>query len=55
MTWTSFDEFARMGGYGLYVWGSYGVTMLVMLAEPWLAGRRLRNALASVRTAGVSR
>jgi len=25
-----------MGGYGLYVWGSYAVTALLMLAEPGL-------------------
>jgi heme exporter protein D len=35
-----------MGGYGLYVWGSYGVTALVMLLEPWLAARRRRRAAA---------
>jgi len=48
MYWTSFDEFIRMGGYGLYVWGSYLVTLAVMLAESRLAARRRRRALAHI-------
>ncbi|WP_088282149.1 heme exporter protein CcmD [Ideonella sp. A 288] len=44
MTWNSLNDFLHMGGYGLYVWGSYGVTLLVMVAEPLLAGNRLRTA-----------
>lgn len=38
-----------MGGYGLYVWGSYGVAALLMAVEPWLAARRRRQALRAVR------
>ena len=44
MNWTSWDEFWRMGGYGLYVWGSYGVTLLVMVLEPLFAHARLKAA-----------
>jgi heme exporter protein D len=44
MNWTSAGEFFAMGGYGLYVWGSYGVMAGWMLLEPWLAARRLRQA-----------
>jgi len=44
MNWTSFDAFWHMGGYGLYVWGSYGVTLLVMAAEVLLTRQRLRAA-----------
>lgn len=30
-----------MGGYGLYVWGSFGVTALALAAESWsLRARR---------------
>ena len=25
----SFDEFLNMGGYGLYVWSAYGITLVV--------------------------
>ncbi len=45
MNWGSASAFFEMGGYGLYVWGSYGVAALLMLVEPWLVHRRLRRAL----------
>ena len=48
MNWTSLDQFLHMGGYGLYVWGSYGVTLAVMLAEALSARHRHRMALASL-------
>ena len=44
MNWSSASEFLAMGGYGLYVWGAYGVTALCMIVEPWLASRRHRQA-----------
>jgi heme exporter protein D len=53
MSWTSFDDFVHMGGYGLYVWGSYGVTLGVMVAETLLARRRRRHALRAVRETGA--
>lgn len=30
----SVSEFFHMGGYALYVWGSFGVTALAMIIEP---------------------
>jgi heme exporter protein D len=45
MNWTSAEEFFRMGGYGVYVWGSYVVTAALMLVEPILAARRYDAAL----------
>jgi heme exporter protein D len=33
MEWASWSDFWSMGGYGLYVWGSYGVTVLCILIE----------------------
>jgi heme exporter protein D len=44
MNWGSLSEFLSMKGYGLYVWGSYGVTALVMFVEPWLVRRHLQRA-----------
>ena len=44
MNWNSATEFFAMGGYGLYVWGSYGVTLAWMLLEPALAAQRHRRA-----------
>ena len=46
MNWNSPAEFFDMGGHGLFVWGSYGVCLLVMTVEPLLAARRRRQALA---------
>ncbi|MCE2917354.1 MAG: heme exporter protein CcmD [Rubrivivax sp.] len=43
--WSSAAEFFHMSGYGFYVWGSYGVALVVMLAEPLLARRRHQQAL----------
>ncbi len=50
MSWQSFDEFARMGGYGLYVWGAYGVTLALLVAEALAVRRRHRLALAAAGT-----
>jgi heme exporter protein D len=44
MNWTSFAEFAAMGGYGLYVWGAFGVTAVVMVGE-MVSLRARRKAL----------
>jgi heme exporter protein D len=33
MNWGSFEQFAHMGGYGLYVWGSYAVTFVLLAVE----------------------
>jgi heme exporter protein D len=48
MIWNSVSDFAAMGGYGLYVWGSYGVALLLMIVEPVLAARRRRRAMQAV-------
>ena len=44
MNWGSLDNFLAMGGYGVYVWGSYAVTALCIGAELWLLARRARQA-----------
>ena len=55
--WKSFDEFVHMGGYGLYVWGSYAAAAALMLAEPLLARQRhiqaLRDAAAQTQHSEV--
>lgn len=33
MEWASWSEFWAMGGYGLYVWGSYAAFFLAILIE----------------------
>ena len=45
MSWNSPAEFFAMGGYALYVWGSFGACALLMIVEPLLAIRRRNNAI----------
>ena len=33
MNWHRMSEFLAMGGYALYVWGSYAVTLAVLVGE----------------------
>lgn len=47
--WNSAGEFFAMGGYGLYVWGSYGAVALWMFVEPLRLKRMHRLAIASAR------
>ncbi|HZQ61980.1 MAG TPA: heme exporter protein CcmD, partial [Casimicrobiaceae bacterium] len=42
-------DYLAMGGYGFYVWGSYGVTALVLLVEVLGARARRRRALMEAR------
>ena len=48
MIWSSFSDFWSMGGYGLYVWGSFGVTAALMAAEAFWIRRGRRSALTHV-------
>lgn len=41
----SLAQFFEMGGYAFYVWGSFGVALLLMAVEVWLLLRRRRRAL----------
>jgi heme exporter protein D len=46
LNWSSWSAFIHMGGYGLYVWGSLGMTVVVMAAEIWQLRQRRRRLLA---------
>ena len=46
MHWSSWSAFWSMGGYGLYVWGSYGVS-LVLIGGEVLALLKRRRTYAS--------
>jgi heme exporter protein D len=37
------SEFFNMGGYGLYVWGSYGVTFALLALEVFMVMKRKRE------------
>jgi heme exporter protein D len=43
MSWGSPQAFFAMGGYALYVWGSYAVAAACILVELWLLRRRRRT------------
>ena len=46
MQWGSLTEFLEMGGYGLYVWTSFGATALCMVGEALAVWRRHTSAVA---------
>jgi heme exporter protein D len=48
MQWHSVSDFLAMGGYGLYVWGSFGVTAFALAAEMWLIRRRQQALRANL-------
>ena len=49
MSWGGWSDFVAMGGYGLYVWGSYAVTVVVLAAEIASVRRRRRTAVRAVK------
>ncbi len=49
MAWQSGADFWSMGGYGLYVWGSFGVTAFGVALELWLLKRGQQNLVKRLR------
>ena len=49
MIWTSPTEFFAMGGYGAYVWGSMGSTIMAVSLECFLLRQRRNAALRRIR------
>jgi heme exporter protein D len=49
MHWNSVSEFFAMGGYALYVWGSFGLTALLMVGEPLLLRSQRKTTLRQLR------
>jgi len=47
MNWGSASNFFAMGGYALYVWGSFGVIALCMATDALTAIKRHRDARAA--------
>lgn len=48
MSFSSWQAFFHMGGYGLYVWAAYGLTLVILsalLIAPVRRHRRLRQDL----------
>jgi heme exporter protein D len=49
VNWKSAADFWAMGGYGFYVWGSYGTAVAVIAIELWLLRQRRNSAVAEVK------
>jgi heme exporter protein D len=47
MNWKTLDDFLHMGGYGLYVWGSYLFTAACIAAELFMLWLRKQSATTS--------
>jgi heme exporter protein D len=54
MNWGSAAEFFAMGGYAPFVWGSFAVTALCLLIEPFAVRARHRRAAAELKAAGAA-
>ncbi|WP_296490646.1 heme exporter protein CcmD [Rhodoferax sp.] len=48
MQWLSVEDFFHMGGYAFYVWGSFGLTALVVVAEILLVRAKRREILRNL-------
>jgi heme exporter protein D len=49
MHWNSLSDFLHMGGYGLYVWGGFGVSAAALVVEQLLLRRRTDAIVRSLR------
>jgi heme exporter protein D len=49
MYWKNVSDFLAMGGYSLYVWGSYLVTAVILGGELVMLQQRRRRALQDAR------
>lgn len=50
MNWGGWSNFWAMGGYGLYVWGSFGVTLLAIIIEVSMLSTRRARILEELGT-----
>ncbi len=49
MNWANSEAFWAMGGYGPYVWGSFGVVAIGLVAEVLMARRASRQIWRNLR------
>jgi len=54
MQWESWSAFWSMGGAALYVWGSYGVTVLLLAVELYMIRIRYHRIILQLRTLASS-
>jgi len=51
----SLNEFFHMGGYAFYVWTSYGIALLILLANVVIPLRQRRKVLTDIARAAKRR
>lgn len=49
MHWSGWGEFWLMGGYALYVWGSFAITGLLILMEVFLLRKNRNETMKQLR------
>ena len=49
MYWNSFSDFLAMGNHGVYVWGSVGVMVILMILEPALLIQSQKNLVTRLK------
>ena len=49
MNWSNLHDFLAMGGYALYVWGAFGMTVLAIGVEV----AQVRGARRNLRSGGT--
>lgn len=54
MNWHSLHDFLAMGGYGVYVWGSFSAVFAAMALELYALRRREQQAQASLGQDGAA-
>lgn len=52
MNWASFSDFTDMGGFALYVWGSYAMAVLALGWEVVMLVQRQRRAFEELHNGG---
>ncbi len=48
MQWLSVADFFHMGGYAFYVWGSFGLTAVIVAVEIWQVRAKRREILRNL-------
>jgi len=54
VNWNNLSDFLAMGGYGLYVWGSFAMVGAAFVWEGLMLAHRRASALDNLRERAVS-
>lgn len=48
------SEFFYMGGYGVYVWSAYGLSLIVLMLNVIAARKRILNVKREIKRMGAA-